>query len=185
MASQETGVENAQIASQSRSISVLFVCLGNICRSPMAEAVFHSLTKSHPGTLKIDSAGTGAYHAGDAPDSRTMDTLRANNINDYDHAARKVQSTDFTAFDYILAMDGDNLSDLRSLKNRLIKKDPASESQMAKLMLFGDFGGQKGEQVGDPYYGARNGFSIAYDQMVRFSEGFIDQILRNGGGDAH
>ena len=181
MASQDDNVEVEQRESQPTSTSVLFVCLGNICRSPMAEAVFRSLTQSHPGTLKIDSAGTGAYHAGDAPDTRTMDTLRTNNIDDYDHAARKVQSADFTTFDYILAMDKDNLTDLRSLRNRLVKKNPASENQMAKLMLFGDFGGQKGEQVVDPYYGARNGFAIAYEQMVRFSEGFISQILRKGG----
>ena len=143
----------------------------------MAEAVFRSVTASHPGIGHVDSAGTGAYHEGDPPDPRTMDTLRDNGIDDYDHEARKVHNSDFTKFDYILAMDKDNLSDLKHVRNRLVKKDPASESQMGKIMLFGDFGGHKGEQVVDPYYGARNGFAVAYEQMARFSKGFIEQVL--------
>ena len=107
-----------------------------------------------------------------------MDTLRTNNINDYDHEARKVRSSDFTEFDYVLAMDKDNLSDLRSLRARLTKKTPSLDGTgKGKVMLFGDFGGKKGEQVGDPYYGAKNGFAIAYEQMVRFSNGFISEIL--------
>ena len=144
----------------------------------MAEAVFYSLTKSNTGIAKIDSAGTGAYHEGDPPDPRTMDTLRANNINDYHHAARKIKAADFTDFDYILGMDKDNLTDLRSLKARLAKKNPSIESAMGRVMLFGDFGGSKGEQVGDPYYGANDGFTIAHEQMVRFSQGFISQVLQ-------
>ncbi|KAG8529566.1 uncharacterized protein KY384_006203 [Bacidia gigantensis] len=164
-------------STSSRPISVLFVCLGNICRSPMAEAVFASLTASNPGVARIDSAGTGAYHAGDSPDSRTMDTLAENNINDYDHAARKMVATDFTDFDYILAMDEDNLDDLESMRRRLMKKDSSAASHRGQLMLFGDFGGKKGEQVVDPYYGARNGFSVAYEQMVRFTTGFVEQVL--------
>lgn len=168
----------ASANSESVKISVVFVCLGNICRSPMAEAVFRSLTKAHPGIAGVDSAGTGAYHAGDPPDPRTMETLLTNNIADYDHEARKIRSSDFTEFDYVLAMDQDNLMDLKSLRARLTKKDPSLEnSGKGKVMLFSDFGGKKGEQVGDPYYGAKNGFAIAYDQMVRFSKGFISEIL--------
>ena len=162
-----------------QSISVLFVCLGNICRSPMAEGVFRSMTSSHARISKIDSAGTGAYHEGDPPDSRTMDTLEANNIDDYDHQARKVTPSDFTDFDYILAMDKENRSDLIRMSNRLLQKDPNAESQMGKILLFGDFGGRGGEQVMDPYYGAKNGFTVAYEQMVRFSNGFIEQVLES------
>ena len=158
-------------------ISVLFVCLGNICRSPMAEAVFRSLTGSDPRVASIDSAGTGAYHEGDPPDPRTMSTLRNNGITDYDHAARKILASDFSAFHYILAMDRDNLHDLQRLKSRVAKRTGTTDPEMGKVMLFGDFGGKKGEQVGDPYYGARNGFETAYEQMIRFSKGFIAQVL--------
>ncbi|KAK3173239.1 hypothetical protein OEA41_006568 [Lepraria neglecta] len=165
-------------------ISVLFVCLGNICRSPMAEAVFNSLTSSDPRLSTIDSAGTGAYHEGDGPDPRTMSTLEDNGIVDYDHAARKVQASDFSTFGYILAMDKDNLNDLQRIKSRVTKKgNGTTGKEMGKVMLFGDFGGKKGEQVGDPYYGARNGFEIAYEQMVRFSKGFIAQVLDQGGNN--
>ena len=164
-------------ASSSTPVSVLFVCLGNICRSPMAEAVFTSLTDGDSRIGTIDSAGTGAYHAGDSPDPRTMDTLRNNNIKDYDHDARKVTTSDFTDFDYILAMDENNLEDLEHARNRVLKKDPALESQMGQILLFGDYGGRKGEQVIDPYYGARNGFSVAYEQMTRFTKGFVEQVL--------
>ncbi len=158
-------------------ISVLFVCLGNICRSPMAEAVFRSLTcVDHPHIANIDSAGTGAYHAGDPPDPRTMSTLEDNHIVDYDHAARKVRSSDFTTFDYVLAMDEENLHDLQRLRQRILGKDRATQG-MGKVVLFGDFGGRPGEEVVDPYYGARNGFEVAYEQMVRFSKGFIEKVL--------
>ena len=165
-----------------RPVSVLFVCLGNICRSPMAEAVFRSLTVSNPGVGEIDSAGTGAYHEGDSPDPRTMSTLDHKGVLDYDHAARMVQASDFSTFDYILAMDKENLLDLQRLKARAMAKNSKSAStgdnhEMGIVKLFGDYGGKKGEVVGDPYYGARNGFEIAYEQMVRFSEGFIHEVL--------
>ena len=160
-------------------VSVLFVCLGNICRSPMAEAVFRSLTSSHPLIKEIDSAGTGAYHTGDGPDPRTMDTLKNHDIIDYSHAARKVRVADFHTFDYILAMDQENLYDLQRLKGRVAAKG-GGETEMGKVMLFGDFGGKKGEVVVDPYYGARNGFEVAYEQMVRFSKGFVAEVLGKG-----
>ena len=109
-----------------------------------------------------------------------MSTLQDNGILDYKHSARKVQREDFDTFDYILAMDNENAHDLLRLKTRLIKNKHAGSSKdklSAKVMLFGDFGGKKGEQVADPYYGATNGFAIAYEQMVRFSNGFIAQVL--------
>ncbi|KAL9098325.1 MAG: hypothetical protein Q9163_005999 [Psora crenata] len=163
-------------ATVSEPISVLFVCLGNICRSPMAEAVFRSLTQAQKNIAVIDSAGTGAYHAGDPPDPRTMNILEDHGIVNYEHVARKVRPSDFTTFHYILAMDEGNLSDLQSTKDRLIRKDPRA---MATLMLFGHFGGNPGEEVVDPYYGVKNGFEVAYEQMARFSKGFITQVLNS------
>jgi len=151
----------------------------------MAEAVFHSLTASDPRLGQIDSAGTAAYHEGDSPDPRTMSTLEDNGIVDYEHAARKVQASDFSTFDYILAMDKENWHDLRRSRDRVMKNNAgAVVEEKGKVMLFGGFAGNKGEEVVDPYYGARNGFEIAYEQMVRFSQGFISQILDEKEGQA-
>ncbi|CAF9928324.1 hypothetical protein IMSHALPRED_007438 [Imshaugia aleurites] len=166
--------------ASSRPISVLFVCLGNICRSPMADAVFRSLTASDQRLGQIDSCGTGAYHEGDSPDPRTMSMLQDNGIVDYEHSARKIQVADFDTFDYILGMDNENVHDLLRLKTRVLKNKHAGlnkDKLSAKVMLFGDFGGKKGEQVADPYYGENNGFAVAYEQMERFSTGFVSEVL--------
>ena len=141
----------------------------------MAEAVFRSLTSGNSRISCVDSAGTGAHITGDSPDPRTLSTLADNGIVDYDHEARKVRSADFTKFDYILAMDRANLRDLQRMKQRAVKSD--GDSPQGKLMLFGDFGGRKGETVIDPYYGANDGFDIAYEQMVRFSKDFLRDVL--------
>ncbi|KAL8831306.1 MAG: hypothetical protein Q9170_005364 [Blastenia crenularia] len=147
-----------------------------IGRSPMAEGVFRSTTKADSRVGRIDSAGTGAYHEGCPPDPRTMSVLEENGELEYRHSARKVQSSDFQDFDYVLAMDGDNLYNLQRLKKRIVKSSGAGAAP-ATVMLFGDFGGRKGEEVIDPYYGARDGFTIAYEQMTRFSKGFVEQVL--------
>lgn len=155
----------------------------------MAEGVFQSLVASSPSATKalistIDSCGTGAYHVGDSPDSRTMATLRQNGITTYRHAARKLSSsTDFDRFDYILAMDDANLEDLQDLRQRAVKKAGGDEG-LGKVMLFGEFGGKKrrngrGEEVQDPYYGANDGFTTAYEQAVKFSKVFLER-LENG-----
>lgn len=152
----------------------------------MAEGVFQSLTRSasspHPLISSIDSCGTGAYHVGDSPDSRTMSTLRKNGITSYRHAARKFNpSTDFDKFEYILAMDDDNLSDLMRLRDREVKKRGGDEDGVGKVMLFGEFGGKtrrggRGEEVEDPYYGGEDGFTIAYEQSVKFSKAFLEKL---------
>lgn len=141
----------------------------------MAEAVFRSLIYSKPQIAKVDSAGTGNYHAGADPDPRTMATLESNGIKDYRHAARVVKLHDFADFDYVLAMDKENLRNLQRLKEQWVKS--GGEGGRSKIMLFGDFGGHSSEEVIDPYYAARNGFDVAYEQMVRFSNGFIKEVL--------
>ena len=162
----------------------------------MAEATFRALTTPHTPHLihRIDSCGTGAYHAGDPPDSRTLSTLADNGITTYTHAARIITPADFSTFDYILAMDRDNLRNLQWMQRRgggasSRASDGTSRANRgsggasgatggAKVMLFGAFGGKsKGEEVIDPYYGANDGFEIAYEQMVRFSRGFVEQVL--------
>lgn len=154
----------------------------------MSEGVFQSLTRpsnapSHPLIRSIDSCGTGAYHVGDDPDSRTMQTLRKQGITTYSHAARKFKPrSDFADFDYILAMDDSNLEDLLELRAREVQRK-GGEDGVGKVMLFGDFGGKKrrggrGEEVQDPYYGGSDRFSAAYEQAVRFSKAFLEALER-------
>lgn len=143
----------------------------------MAEAVFRSLTHSIPKISHVDSAGTGGYHIGNGPDPRTVATLKDHGISDYEHGARQVQLSDFKDFDYVLAMDRDNLRDLQRLRLRAASKGADDGESKGRVMLFGDFGGRKGEEVDDPYYGANDGFGIAYEQMVRFSKGFLKEVL--------
>ncbi|KAL8946339.1 MAG: hypothetical protein Q9222_007252, partial [Ikaeria aurantiellina] len=132
----------------------------------MAEGAFRAMTKGNQRISQVDSAGTGAYHEGCPPDPRTMSVLEENGVADYDHSARKVRSSDFVDFDFILAMDEDNLYNLSAMQKRIVKKS-GTQAAPAKIMLFGDFGGQtNGEEVVDPYYGARDGFTIAYEQMM-------------------
>ncbi|BCR87937.1 tyrosine protein phosphatase LTP1 [Aspergillus chevalieri] len=192
--------------SNSNSVNVLFVCLGNICRSPMAEGVFRNVAASHPQINEIDSAGTGAYHVMEPPDPRTMSTLRSHGIKNYNHAARKVTREDFLTFDYLLAMDKYNLRDLLDERAAVLaslgkgggagKKGSkaaaaaaAAEAKgedvkVAEVRLFGDFGKEGvvhervggGEVVQDPYYGGTNGFEEVYQQVVRFSQGFLEHL---------
>ena len=143
----------------------------------MAEAVFRSFTHSNPKISHVDSAGTGGYHIGSAPDPRTMATLEEHGISDYEHGARQVQLSDFKDFDYVLAMDRDNLRDLQRLRVRAASKGADDGEGKGRVMLFGKFGGRKEEEVADPYYGANDGFEIAYEQMVRFSRGFLEEVL--------
>ncbi|KAF2643672.1 low molecular weight phosphotyrosine protein phosphatase [Massarina eburnea CBS 473.64] len=183
-----SGAGTAATGSQlsPKPVSVLFVCLGNICRSTMAEGTFQSLTRpphasAHPLVKTIDSCGTGAYHVGDSPDSRTMSTLRKNGITSYSHAARKFSpSTDFDNFHYIFAMDNSNLRDLARLREREVKRNGGDEG-VGKVMLFGEFDGKKtrkggGEEVDDPYYGGNEGFTVAYEQCLRFGKTFLGAL---------
>lgn len=141
----------------------------------MAEGIYRSLTNANPRVGRVDSAGTSAYEVGSGPDSRTLDTLEENGITDYDHVARRLQPSDLTNFDYIFAMDGSNLYDIQQMQRKAMRKTP--EAKFGKIMLFGDFGGSPGEQVVDPYYGALDGFTAAYEQLTRFSKGFIREVL--------
>ncbi|KAJ2220261.1 Low molecular weight phosphotyrosine protein phosphatase [Coemansia sp. RSA 485] len=148
---------------------VLFVCLGNICRSPMAEAVFaHQVNQRLLNDrFHIDSAGTAGYHAGDKPDSRSAATCKAHGVP-VNHRARQVQKEDFSQFDHILCMDNSNLRDLKRMQPRGSK---------AQVSLFGAYDEQSpGSIIEDPYYGGNEGFEVNYQQVMRCSEGFLKSL---------
>lgn len=153
----------------------------------MAEGVFRSLAHQppslHPLVTRIDSCGTGAYHIGSSPDTRTMSTLRSHGITSYTHAARQFSSQrDFRDFDYILAMDRENLDELVALRRRVVGGSGGNKGDegVGKVMLFGEFVGEGEvvEEVQDPYYGGDGGFRRAYEQSVRFSRVFLEKLGR-------
>ncbi|KAG8998177.1 hypothetical protein FRB94_010429 [Tulasnella sp. JGI-2019a] len=147
-----------------KPVRVLVVCLGNICRSPMGEAVLAHEANKLGLPVAVDSAGTANYHVGDTPDERTVSTCKKHGVP-IDHQARAVERTDFKDFDYILASDNQNLSNLQ----RMAPKNPK-----AKISLFGAFG--NGKPIADPYYGGQSGFEQCYKQCVSYSQGLIKEI---------
>ncbi|KAJ2711949.1 Low molecular weight phosphotyrosine protein phosphatase [Coemansia spiralis] len=152
-----------------RTAKVLFVCLGNICRSPMAEAEFAHQAKLRGvrDRVVVDSAGTAAYHAGEPPDRRTVLTCKTNGVA-ISHRARRVCAGDFGEFDYILCMDQGNLDDLLRVK-------PAGAR--AHVALFGSYSSQDEDRIiEDPYYGGTDGFRTNFDQLTRCSAGLLDKL---------
>ncbi|MGD9887712.1 MAG: low molecular weight protein-tyrosine-phosphatase [Halothiobacillaceae bacterium] len=162
--------------SEKSEIRVLFVCMGNICRSPTAEGVF--MRKVHEAGLseriRIDSAGTHAYHIGNPPDERTQRSALRRGYDLSSLRARKVEAQDFMHFDYILAMDADNLAILQQLRASL-----AAENVRAHLGLMMDFADAKAShphEVPDPYYGGEAGFERVLDMIEAASEGLLERI---------
>ncbi|GAA5826225.1 hypothetical protein JCM11251_007215 [Rhodosporidiobolus azoricus] len=145
--------------------SVLFVCLGNICRSPLAEAVFANICKQRGyDEIKVDSCGTAGYHVGEEPDERSVAVCRKHNVP-INSTCRQLQKSDFTSFDYIVGMDKQNMSNIEKAKPK---------NSAAKIALFGSFG--DGKVVDDPYYGRDDGFERVYQQCVRYSEGLLNDM---------
>ena len=132
------------------SVSVLFVCLGNICRSPLAEGAFRAEAARHGLDVEVDSAGTGGWHAGEPPDRRAIEAARRNGVDISGLRARKVGRADFDRFDHILALDAENLADLERLR-------PAG-SRAGLSLLLDHVPGREGQPVADPYYGGAGHF---------------------------
>ena len=173
------------------TVSVLFVCLGNICRSPTAHGVFQQLVDRHhlQHAIAVDSAGTGDWHIGRAPDKRSTATAAQRGYDLSVLRARQVSAEDFTRFDYILAMDAQNLRDLQSMR-------PANFSGELDLFLRyregryreGRYGDSVLNEVPDPYYGESDGFEQVLDLVEDAAQGLLRAIaqqhqlpLRNAG----
>jgi len=166
--------------NMARQISVLFLCLGNICRSPMAEIVMRDLVSMDPIFSKlpikwvVDSAGTSNEHEGDEPDHRTIQICRQRlgqaRMPSPLHRARQLQTADFDRFDYILGMDSRNVRGATSIAKRL------SEPARAKLALLCSYDPQATTEVPDPYYGGLDGFNQIYDQITRSLRVFIERV---------
>lgn len=159
------------------SVAVCFVCLGNICRSPTAEGVFRRLVREAglEDEISIDSAGTAAYHAGETADRRAAACAERRGCH-LDSVARRFQPGDFDRFDYVLAMDAENLSDLSALRKVHGRGTPGPH-----LGLLRDFDrtAPKGSSVPDPYYGGGGGFEEVFDMCERACAGLLEHIKQH------
>jgi len=149
-------------------IRVLFVCLGNICRSPLAEAVLKKMVaeQGFDDQIQVDSAGTGSWHSGELPDRRARETaaIHAAPIN---HRARQISSRDFQDFDYIIGMDRSNIQNIRHWPGAIPEK-------ISLMMDWSD--NHKGQEVPDPYYGEMDGFEQVYKLLVEANSGLMNHL---------
>ena len=150
---------------------VLFVCLGNICRSPLAEGVMRHLVEEHglEDRIEVDSAGTGAWHVGESPDPRSMEVAARNGVSLDGQAARKVRPSDFRHFTRVMAMDGAILRDLQGL---------APPDARAEIRLLREYDPQGPGDVPDPYYGGADGFDRVYEMVERSCRALLEEIGR-------
>ena len=155
-------------------VKVLFVCMGNICRSPTAHGVFAARVEGEGLThrIEIDSAGTHAYHVGEPPDARAQETALKKGVDLSDQRARRAQSDDFLQYDYIVAMDQDNYHSLSAI---------CPEGLEDKIHMLMDFAPEfRTREVPDPYYGGAAGFDRVFDMVDAAAEGLLNEIKRRG-----
>jgi protein-tyrosine phosphatase len=158
--------------SQSTKVKVLFVCMGNICRSPTAHGVFRYLVAEAglEARIEIDSAGTHGYHVGEPPDERATETALARGVDIGDLRARRAEPEDFLYYDYILAMDQDNYHSLARICPRGMER---------KLLLLMDYAPDlRRREVPDPYYGGQQGFDQVFDLVEAAARGLLADITR-------
>lgn len=146
---------------------VLFVCLGNICRSPLAEGVMRHLADQAGIALEVASAGTGGWHVGEAPDRRSHEVARRHGVSLDGQRARKIEREDFSRFDLIVAMDAENMADLEALRPK------RSEARLARLRDWDPLGGG---DVPDPYYGGEQGFEDVYAMVERSCGALLGEL---------
>lgn len=152
--------------------SVLFVCMGNICRSPTAEGVFRHLatTEAPDLAVHVDSAGTHAYHLGEPPDQRAQRAAERRGVSLAALRARRVVEEDFSRFDLILAMDQLNIA---------LLEEQCPQEHSARVRLFLDYAPELGRiEVPDPYYGGSNGFELVLDLVEEASRGLLAELRK-------
>ena len=160
--------------SDIKPVKVLFVCMGNICRSPTAHGVFQALVDAEGlgDHILVDSAGTHSYHTGNPPDPRSQVTAQERGVDLSSLRARRFESSDFIEFDYILGMDSANLADMLAIK---------PDQYPARISLILDYSGNTAQQeVPDPYFGDA-GFERVFDLIDEASRGLLYSIRREHG----
>jgi protein-tyrosine phosphatase len=161
------------------TISVLFVCLGNICRSPLAEAVFRQ-TVADAGLahrFRIDSAGTSGYHDGESPDPRTREVAARRGV-EVAGTSRRVTEADVTEFDYLIAMDADNLREVEALIER---SSVDGDGPAARMLREFDSEAAGDLEVPDPYFGGPQGFDNVHDLVERSARGLLEHLKERHG----
>lgn len=151
---------------------ILFVCMGNICRSPSAEAVFRNVVRTRAPDIgvEVESAGTHDYHVGEAPDRRAAAAALRRGVNMAGMRARMVNAADFEHFDLVLAMDEENVAELR-------RRAPAAYHERIRLLM--EYAPQAHSRVvPDPYYGGAEGFEEVLDLLEQAAEGVLQEVLR-------
>lgn len=152
-------------------MKVLMVCLGNICRSPLAEGILRHKLQNEGLAVTVDSAGTAAYHVGEPPDPRSIDIARRHGIDITNQRARRFNQNDFRDFDLIFAMDRSNYADILALASG------RHEAGKVNLILNMSRPGSDAE-VPDPYYDGKDGFSKVYQMLDEACEHIVDRIKR-------
>ena len=152
------------------TVSVLFVCLGNICRSPLAAAAFRVEAERIDLDVEVDSAGTGDWHVGHPPDSRAQAVALRNGADISHLRARRVTRDDFERFDQIIALDTNNLADLLALRPR--------NSRALVSLLLDHAAGREGDAVADPYFGGDKDFDAAWSEIVVGARGLARAIAK-------
>lgn len=150
---------------------ILFVCLGNICRSPLAEAAMRAAAERAGVPVEVDSAGTGDWHVGRPPDPRAIATAARHGLDIAGLRGRQVAAADFIAFDHVVALDRQNLADLRAIM-------PAGATAEIS-MLLDHAEGRTGQDVTDPYFGEDAGFETAWSDIMRGVEGMLATLKTN------
>ena len=148
--------------------AVLFVCLGNICRSPLAEAAFRQEAERRGLDVEVDSAGTGSWHVGHPPDRRAQAVALRHGVDIAGYRGRQVKPEDFRRFTHVVALDRDNLADLK----RIRPSDGAAEL----MLLLDAVAGRAGKSVADPYYGEDKDFDVTWADAVAGAKGLADLI---------
>ena len=166
-------MESSQNQENLKKVGVLFVCTGNICRSPTAHGVFCKLVQNQSlqNLIEVDSAGTHAYHTGEQPDSRARAAASKQGY-DLEHLrARKIDASDFAKYEYILAMDNQNIRDLLAV---------CENSEESKIQLFMNFArNRRLIEVPDPYYGTSKGFEVVLDLVEDACNGLLEFICKH------